>query len=72
MLPVLPLSPPVASYPLPHPSSRQCKVPSYIRLEYQQILDNSHSSFVLQARSSGLTLKGQMLSTTVQLPGGCG
>jgi hypothetical protein len=47
----------------------QCKVPSYIQLEYKDILVNTNSSFVLQARSCGVTLKGQMLPTTAALPG---
>jgi hypothetical protein len=47
----------------------QCKVPSYIQMDYQQILVNTHSSFVLQSRVTGVTLKGQMLPTTVTLPG---
>lgn len=50
-------------------SCLQCKQPSYIQLEYDQILVNTNSSFVLQSRSSGITLKGQMLPTTVQQPG---
>jgi hypothetical protein len=44
-------------------------VPTFIQLEYKQILDNTHSSFVLQGRSTGVTLKGQMLPTTAVLPG---
>lgn len=48
---------------------QQCKVPSYIQLDYEQILVNTNSSFVLQSRTNGITLKGQMLPTTVQLPG---
>lgn len=47
----------------------QCKVPSYIQLDYEAILVNTNSSFVLQSRSTGITLKGQMLPTSVQLPG---
>ena len=50
----------------------QCKVPSYIQLDYQQIMVNTNSSFVLQSRTTGITLKGQMLPTTVQLPGASG
>jgi hypothetical protein len=30
---------------------------------------NTNSSFVLQSRTTGVTLKGQMLPTTLQLPG---
>jgi hypothetical protein len=44
-------------------------VPSYIQLDYEQILVNTNSSFVLQSRNTGIILKGQMLPTTVQLPG---
>lgn len=44
-------------------------MPSYIQLEYEQILYNTNSSFVLQSRTTGITLKGQMLPTTVPLPG---
>jgi hypothetical protein len=40
-----------------------------MQLDYQQIRLHTNNTFVLQARSSHLSLKGQMLPTTVQLPG---
>lgn len=47
----------------------QCKHPGHLQLDYQQIRLHTNNTFVLQARSSTLSLKGQMLPTTVQLPG---
>lgn len=47
----------------------QIKHPSYIQLDYQQVLLNTNSAFMLQARASLVTLKGQMLPTTLSPPG---
>jgi hypothetical protein len=47
----------------------QCKHPGHLQLDYQQIRLHTNNTFVLQARSSHLSLKGQMLPTMVQSPG---
>jgi len=47
----------------------QLKHPSYIGLDYQQVVLNTNSTFVLQARASLVQLKGQMLPTALS-PGG--
>lgn len=47
----------------------QCKHPGHLQLDYQQIRLHTNNTFVLQSRSNMLSLKGQMLPTTVQLPG---
>lgn len=47
----------------------QCKHPGHVQLDYQQIRMHTNNTFVLQARNSVLALKGQMLPTSLQLPG---
>ena len=47
----------------------QSKHPAHVSLDYSGIAQHTNNSFVLQARSSGLMLKGQMLPTNTVLQG---
>jgi len=46
-------------------AASQLKHPSYITWDYGQMLLNTNSAFVLQARASLVQLKGQIVPTTI-------
>lgn len=47
----------------------QFKHPRHVQVEFQQLQEHTNNSFMLEARKSLLVLKGQMLPTSIQLPG---